>query len=366
MSKKIILSVTNDLVTDQRVHKVATTLQNNGYDVTLIGRKLDGSLPINREYKTKRFRLFFNKKIWFYAEYNLRLFFYLLFNKFDLYISNDLDTLLPNFIISKLKRKALVYDSHELFCEVPELNERKFQKTVWRKLESFLLTKITNNITVCKSISEEYEKLYGCKFEVVRNVPSQKDKCGSKVKKDVVLIYQGALNKDRGIELMVESMKYMADYKLWIIGSGDLEEELRLLIKKVGVDENVNLFGRKNFEELTRITCKASLGLSLERDTSASYHFALPNKLFDYIQANIPVVVSNLPEMRRIVDDYGVGEVFYGGTPKDLAVQIKAIITDGVKYTEYVKKSKLASEKLIWENEYKVYLNVVEKALAKV
>jgi len=363
-NKSIILSVTNDLVTDQRVHKVASSLHEEGFKVTVVGRELKNSLQIDRDYKTKRFRLFFNSKVWFYAEYNLRLFFYLLFHKADLYISNDLDTLLPNFLVSKLKKKSLIYDSHELFCEVPELNERKFQKSVWKKLEEFLLPKSLYNITVCKSISDEYKKQYGSNFEVVRNVPLRKLPCKITEKDEVILIYQGALNKDRGIELMIESMKFMPDYKLWIVGSGDLDDELVSLASDVGVKSNVKFLGRKNFEELTEVTCKATLGLSLERDTSASYHFALPNKLFDYIQAEIPVVVSDLPEMKRIVKDFHVGEVFEGRTAEELSILIVNLIKDKPRYNSFVLNSKKASQELIWEKEKKVYISMIEKVLA--
>ena len=100
-SKKIIVSVTNDLSMDQRVEKVCATLFKNGFEVTLVGRKFKNSYSLNREYKTKRFSLLFNNGFLFYAEFNIRLFFYLLFSKKDILLANDLDTLLPNYLTSK-------------------------------------------------------------------------------------------------------------------------------------------------------------------------------------------------------------------------------------------------------------------------
>ena len=169
--KKVIISVINDLVTDQRVNKVAQTLSNNGYSVLLLGRLLPKSMPIKRAYQTKRMTLLFKKGVLFYIEMNIRIFLFLLFHKFDIALSNDLDTLLPNYLVTTLKRKKLVYDSHEIFPEVPEVINRKFIKTFWEKLEKFLIHRIKFAYTVNASVSEYYYNKYGIKMQIVRNVP---------------------------------------------------------------------------------------------------------------------------------------------------------------------------------------------------
>ena len=109
LNKKVILSVTNDIATDQRVKRSAITLQEMGFEVSVAGRKLKNSLPVDAiGFQTKRFSLLFNKGALFYAEYNMRLFFYLLFSKCNLLFANDLDTLLPNYLVSKIKNIPLV------------------------------------------------------------------------------------------------------------------------------------------------------------------------------------------------------------------------------------------------------------------
>ena len=173
--KKIIVSVTNDLSTDQRVDKVCATLQKEGYEIVLIGRKLRNSAPLNRSYRTKRIKLIFHKGFLFYAEYNFKLFFVLLFSKKDLLLSNDLDTLLPNYLVSILQNKKIVYDSHELFPEIPELVHKPYVKKCWSTLEAWILPKLKNTYTVCNSIADFYNKKYNSNFKTIINLPNKKE-----------------------------------------------------------------------------------------------------------------------------------------------------------------------------------------------
>ena len=117
--------------------KVAKSLLHRNWNVVLVGRKLNSSLPISREYQTRRITLLFNTGFLFYAEYNFRLFFYLLFKKCDVLHANDLDTLLAVWLAAKFKRKPIIYDSHEYFLGVPEIQNRRLVKFVWQKIEEF-------------------------------------------------------------------------------------------------------------------------------------------------------------------------------------------------------------------------------------
>lgn len=351
MAKRIIITVTNDLVTDQRVNRVANTLLKSGYDILLVGRELTFSIPIDTECSVKRFKLWFNKGALFYANYNTRLFFYLLFHRFDIVLANDLDSLPAAFVVSKIKQKDIVYDSHEYFTEVPELVGRSFQQNIWKNIEKFILPKLNYTYTVCQSIADKYNELYGSKFEVIRNVPLSKPVYEASQKMAKVIIYQGALNVGRGIEMMIEAMQYLDNYELWIAGKGDIETELKELTNSKKLTNKVKFLGRIPLKELHMITSKADLGLSLEENIGLNYYFALPNKLFDYIQAQIPVLVSDLPEMRRIVEDYSVGEVLMERTPEHLANKISAILLDKEKLVNWNNKLKLAKQALVWEKE---------------
>ncbi|MDX9882207.1 MAG: glycosyltransferase [Prolixibacteraceae bacterium] len=364
--KRIAISVINDLVTDNRVHKVAVTLQEMGHEVTLIGRLLPESLPVSRTYNTRRMYLFFRKGPLFYVEYNLRLFFVLLFSKFDIFVSNDLDTLLPNFLVSRLTGNPLYYDSHEYFTEVPELVHRHKVRRAWERLEKELLPRIRNAYTVCQSIAEAYRYKYGTCFHVIRNVPDRMvpfeipddkklDFGGKKI-----ILYQGALNIGRGLEQMVRAMQQIDNAVLVVVGAGDMAAQLRTLTEELHLRDKVKFLGRISFSEVKYITVQADLGLSIEEDLGLNYKYALPNKLFDYIQAEIPVLVSNLPEMKKIVEDYRVGAILESHQPSQIARQIEAILNNREQIAGWKENLKRAAAELCWEKEKETLKTIYE------
>ncbi len=361
MSKKVIISVTNDLFSDNRVHKVAQTLHNNGFEILLVGRLLKNSPEIKREYKTKRFRLLFNKSAFFYFEYNLRLFLFLIFAKADVFLSNDLDTLLANFLASKIKTKKLVYDSHELFTEVPELIKRPKIKKVWEKIEKFCLPKVKTSYTVCDSIAEYYFNKYSVKMNVIKNLPFYYEFESPFIKEQnskKILLYQGAVNIQRGLEEIVDAMKFMKNFELHIIGSGDIMEDLKNEVKDANLGDKVKFFGRISVEELKKFTLKADLGLSLEKNAGLNYYYSLPNKIFDYIQAEVPVLCSDLPEMKNVIKKYNIGEVLLSHNPEELAKQIENIFKDNEKLSLWHKNLVNAKKELCWENQVKLLLSI--------
>ncbi len=365
--KKIIVSVTSDLVSDNRVHKVCTTLHNMGFEVVLVGRILPNSLPVGvRSYLTKRFKLLFVKGPLFYAAYNIRLFLFLLFSKSDILLSNDLDTLPANFMASKIKNKPLVYDSHEYFTEVPELINRPRVKKVWEWLEKQMVPKIKTAFTVCNSIARIYEEKYGTPFKVVRNIPVAAEihsKTEENDKAEKIILYQGAVNIGRGLEQAILSMNNIQNARLIIAGSGDILTKLQNLVICENLQNKVEFKGRLPLEELEKLTPQADLGLSIEEDLGLNYRFALPNKLFDYIQAQVPVLITNLPEMVAIVNQYNIGEITESLEPQFLAEKITDALNNKEKRNLWKSNLLLAAKELTWENEEKVIREMFERFL---
>ena len=239
MKQRIIISVTSDLSTDQRVHRAALTLHNNGFEILLVGRLLKNSLDISdRPYATHRFKLWFTKGALFYASYNVRLFFYLWFQRVDILLANDLDTLLPNYMVSKIKRKPLVYDNHEYYTGVPELANRALVRGIWKAIERWIFPKLKYVYTVNASIADLYKSEYKVPVSVVRNVPFTITKSAftkTQLRKNVglpddkfIVILQGnGINVDRGAEEAVLSMQYVEDVLLVIAGNGDVIQKLK-------------------------------------------------------------------------------------------------------------------------------------------
>ncbi len=350
--KKIIVSVSNDITADQRVHRVCNTLLEEGFEVILLGRKFKNSLKLNnRNYKCIRFRLLFNKGFLFYFCLNFRIFIYLLFNKSGFLLANDLDTLPANYLAAKIKGCKLFYDSHELFTEVPELENRKFVKKFWLGIEKICFPKIHKAYTVSESIAGYYQKKYNINFSVVRNLPYYRKDKTEYLQRDNILIYQGALNKDRGLELLIEAMQYIDKHKLIIAGDGNLSNELKILCKKLNLNSKIEFTGKLAFEDLNELTSKALLGFSLEQNTNLNYYYSLPNKIFDYINSGTPVLCPDLPEMKKIIENYNTGTIFSGTTAKELSEKISEVLNDNNKLIEWHNNCINASKELCWENE---------------
>lgn len=369
--KKVSLSVINDLVTDNRVHKVATSLLKMGFEPLLVGRLLPESHPVDRPYPTRRMKLIFRKGFLFYFEYNVRLFFFLLKTKLDVLVANDLDTLPANYLASVLKRKPLVYDSHEYFTEVPELIGRPFVKSVWTWLEQLLVPRVDAAYTVCSSIAETYRDLYKVDFKVVRNLPvctkaDSTDPMTSSHRisnSPKIILYQGALNLGRGIEAAIRAMAYLEGAELWLAGDGDLTDQLKQQVVELNLGKKVKFLGRLPLQELHEVTKQADLGISTEEDLGLNYRFALPNKLFDYIQAGVPVLVSNLPEMKRIVEQYQIGAIAETHQRKELAAAFQSALFDEEKRKIWQENLSIAASELCWENEEEVLRQVYSRFL---
>lgn len=367
---RVIVSVTNDLVTDQRVDKVCTSLTGMGFSLLLVGRRLRGSLPLDRRsYATHRMRLMFTKGPLFYAEYNIRLFLFLLTHRSRLLVSNDLDTLLPNFLIHKLKGSPLVYDSHEYYTGTPELVDRPFVRGIWERIERMIFPRLTDIFTVNESIARLYEEKYGKKLNVVRNIPrtcipeaaKTRTELGLPDARRIVLMQGAGINIQRGAEEAIEAIKTVENAVLLIIGSGDVIGRLKQLSSQPELRDKVLFLPKMPYRELMQYTRLADVGLTLDKDTNINYRYSLPNKLFDYIHAGIPVLASRLPEISRIVEHYNIGRITDSHNPSELAGMLNRMLDDAEAQAVWKHNLAAAARELTWENEEKVLKAVYQK-----
>jgi len=368
--KKVIVTVTNDLSTDQRVDKSCRTLSDMGFSVLLVGRRLPGSLELTvRPYTTKRMKLLFRRGPLFYAEYNIRLLWLLITHRCHLIVANDLDTLPAGFLAHRLKRVPLVYDSHEFYTETPELVNRPFVQGIWERIEAFIFPRLTDIITVNGSIAGLYEEKYHKKLHVVRNIPRRlkeekrysRAELGLPEDRKIILLQGAGINIQRGAEEAIEAVRHCENVLLLIIGSGDVVGKLKEKAEQSDYRDRVMFLPKMPYEEMMRYTRLADIGLTLDKDTNINYRYSLPNKLFDYIHARIPVLASRLPEIASIVEDYDIGMITENHKPEHIALKLKEMLGDQELTSRWKKNLDKAAEALCWEKEELTLKEVYQK-----
>ena len=368
---RIVMVVTNDLEGDQRVHKMALTLMKKGWDILVIGRKLPASGNLDRPYGTSRLRLLFNKGPLFYACFNIRVFFLLLATKASLFVANDLDTLPAVWLASRIRMKPLVYDSHEYFTEVPELVGRKREQKIWKFIERSIQPRLINVVTVNHSIARIFNEEYGREVKVVLNFPI----CESPGQitgylppgfaNSPLIIYQGAVNKGRGLEQLIGALPELPEYNVIVAGGGDLLGKIKDMVRSAGLSERVYFTGKVPFEELKWYTAQAMVGISLEQDIGLNYRYSLPNKLFDYMRAGLPVVASDLPEISRLVRRSGSGILVSDFSPDSLAGVFRKLLEDRDLRKKLSDNARMNSGDYCWEKQEELILDIFEGALGK-
>lgn len=357
--KKLVFTVTNDLTYDQRMQKICTSMARHGYSVTLIGRKLPSSIPFHSaDFKHKRLKCFFIKGKLFYMEYNLRLFFYLLFKSFDIVSAVDFDTLVPATLAGSLKGKPVVFDAHEYFTEVPEVVNRPGVKKAWEWVGRNFVHKNVKQYTVGPALANILSQKYDGDFTVIRNTPFYvQDETEITIPEQKFILYQGALNKSRGIEHMILATK-LIPLEFHIVGEGDLSAALRDLVKEHGLESKVKFLGFMQPEQLKAYSKKAYLGLNVSENSGLSYYYSLNNKYFDYIHAGLPSLLNKFPEYILLNNEIETC-ILADPNPEDLADKINFLLNNPDKYKILKDNCRLAAKRWNWQQEeeklFKIY-----------
>ncbi len=238
------------------------------------------------------------------------------------------------------------------------IDRPRIQK-VWLGIEKYIFPKLKNVYTVNNSIASIYNEKYNVKVNIVKNIaPILKNKTidialSNKIKgNQKMLILQGAgINVDRGAEEAVEMMQYLENTILYIIGSGDVFETLKSLVNTLDLKNKVFIKDKMPYSELMEYTKIADLGLSLDKGTSLNYEYSLPNKVFDYIQAEIPLLVSNRKEIAELVTKNKIGLVIESHNPQGLANKVKEMFENIRQYEIWKENLSTISSEYCWENE---------------
>lgn len=348
--KSITLIATSDINYDQRLQKVAKSLTDLGAKVCLVGRKLPSSVSLTKkDFEQERLSCVINSGFIFYLEINFRLFFYLLKNKSNVVVVNDVDTSLAGILLSWFRKVDLVFDAHEYFTEVPELQNQNFKKNIWTFLEKIIIKKSKARYTVNESLAKIFEEKYQKNFVVISNVPFLKNENVLEPKENYIL-YQGALNKGRGLEDIIKAMQYI-DGKLKIAGKGDLESELKVLVNQFKLEKKVEFLGNLKPEDLKKITQKAKIGINLLEAESLNYYYSLANKFFDYIHADLPQICMDFPEYRNINNQFEVAILVKDLEIENLSNQLNLLLQNESTYCRLQENCKAAKVIYNWKKE---------------
>ena len=406
MARRIIMAVTNDLLTDQRVDRSCRALQESGYAVTLIGRRLGHASGFGhtsnevaekaldaRPYRCVRMRLLFRRSALFYAEYNMRLLLKLLLMRADAFYANDSDTLPACCWAARLRGKKLLFDAHELFPDVPELVGKPRVQRVWKWVERTCLPRVDAAFTVSQSVAEEYRRRYGVAMTVVRNLPERIENGELRMENypgaaalnvtgdtpaqfsilnSQLILYQGAVNVGRGVRELVDVMGRLPQCRLVVAGDGDLLDELREYAADKPWSERIMFLGRVDPNQLHALTTKADMGVCLLEDLGLSYRCALPNRVGDFVQAGVPLLATGFVEIQRVIEHYGIGatteacpavkdgeayDQYLGRLANTIADTLHAWHT--MPQEERDRRFARARKELCWDNEKKTLIKTI-------
>ena len=354
--KRIYFTVTNDLIYDQRMHRICTTLAENGYDITLVGRKLPSSLPLaEKKFKQERIRCIWKKGKLFYAEYNIRLFFFLLLKKMDAICAIDLDTIFPCLYISRWKKITRIYDAHEFFSELKEVISRPGIQKVWQRIEKKAVPKFKWGYTVSESIAEEFHRRYRVSYKTIRNVPLLQE-LDNMATSEKFILYQGAVNQARGFEYLIPAMQWI-NARLVICGDGNFMPQLKKLISDYQLEDKIELKGMLAPSALWTIAQQAHIGVAVPEKEGLNQYLALPNKFFDYVHAGLPQVTVDYPEYRKMNKQFEVAVLIDNLAPKRIAAAINNLLVDDVLHRRLKENCLKARQELNWQQEEKKLLS---------
>jgi glycosyltransferase involved in cell wall biosynthesis len=293
--------------------------------------------------------------------------------KADIYHAVDLDTLLAASLAARRRRAPIIYEARELYAELEALVGRKAVKAAWTSLERRLIHRAARVVTINDSIAGELIQRYGIeKPVVIRNVailPSKIEpidlRAAYAIPRDwKVLVYQGVLRRGQGLSYALEIMRHLEKMVLIFIGDGVIKPELIEKAAALGLSERVRFAGRIDSDRLPDYTAGADVGLLLMEDVALNNRLALPQKIFQYVAAEVPQVVSPMTEIAAFVNREKTGLVVTLSDAEIAALDISTFLSDEAALADVKSRCRESAARNNWELESKKWLDVYQELIS--
>lgn len=359
--KKVIITFLGNIDYDTRCNNLFDTLDSQGFDVEFIG--FDWLTENFTSVKGKKAVYKLSKKplsIFFYIKFYSILKLHLLSKKFDIIFAEDLYCLPVCVVVGKMKKAKVIYDCRELFGFLAGLKNKKLVQKFWSIIEKLFIKKANLVLTTGEMDSEFIRNHYHITNDlVIRNLPLYRKTdspfdyySALKIEKSKkILLYQGVVLHGRGLKMIFDFLQETNDFVLVIAGGGEMLSFYRDLAEKLHISEKVFFIGKIPQENLINYTAGAFIGLALIENISLSYYYALPNKLFEYIMAEIPVIATDLPQMKNIINEFKVGLTIKENDIDQLKQSLNKLKDDESYYNQFKSNCRIASQTLNWERD---------------
>jgi glycosyltransferase involved in cell wall biosynthesis len=358
--KSVCIAFLGNAFNDTRVTNLERSLSNDGIDVKIISfdwttpefNSIEGKTSVYKLVKT-------GSSLNYYISFARILLKQLRKSNADVFLAGDVYTLPFVYLVSRLKKKRSYYDCRELYPFLAGLRNKKITQTLIKIIERLFIKRVEMVITTGPMDAQFIQHYYKITNPIVlRNLPEPK-KPSEKInlrsqlginEDEKILLYQGVLFEGRGLEKTIKALKDINNTHLIMLGSGHLKSKLEQLAIEENVADRIHFLGTIPQEKLINYTSEADFGLALIENISLSYYYALPNKMFEYITAGVPVISCMLPQMKDIIDTYKVGWIIDIET-NNLAEKLNQIIDQKID-ENLADRLKFASEELNWDVEY--------------
>ncbi len=353
---KVGMHVLGAAATDPRVLREATALVEAGYAVSIVDIEEEGNHPRDEELRGVSLKHVLMPRAFFSTRFDkwtlirvtglfVRTTLRLLQTRADIYHGHEVSGLLPCYIAAFLRRKPVIFDAHEMPLFERPLSELGLSRRLLRKLLAAMLAYIVPRcagvITVSPPIVEDLRKRYDIKDVVLlRNLPEYREVSQSdRLRQHLglapevrIALYQGYLQPNRGLDRLIRAATFL-DPNIMIVIMGKnrktTQTQLEALIASEGVADRVKILPPVAYADLLDWTSSADIGLNVASpDYSLNVRYFLPNKLFEYLMAGVPVLSSSLEAMVEVINTYDVGQILPSVEPEDIGNAINRMLAD--------------------------------------